>query len=79
MAFEALGNSSFQLRAQRPVDVLARNSSRAGGGRLPRFNLSGHVLHTVFWENLSLDAGGEPTGALAEQLGVMRPWRTKRR
>src|SRR3982750_345651 len=32
------------------------------------FNLSGHVLHSLFWENLSPGGGGEPTGALAEQL-----------
>ena len=34
------------------------------------FNVSGHVLHSVFWTNLSPDGGGEPTGALAEQLGT---------
>lgn len=34
------------------------------------FNLSGHVLHSLLWENLSPDGGGEPTGALAEQLGT---------
>lgn len=33
------------------------------------FNVSGHVLHSVFWTNLSPDGGGEPTGALAEALG----------
>ena len=26
------------------------------------FNLGGHVNHSVFWENLSPDGGGEPTG-----------------
>jgi Fe-Mn family superoxide dismutase len=34
------------------------------------FNLSGHVLHSLFWENLSPDGGGEPAGPLAEQLAV---------
>jgi Fe-Mn family superoxide dismutase len=29
------------------------------------FNLSGHVLHSVFWTNLSPDGGGEPSGELA--------------
>lgn len=29
------------------------------------FNVSGHVLHSVFWTNLSPDGGGEPTGELA--------------
>ncbi|HSS10502.1 MAG TPA: superoxide dismutase [Acidimicrobiales bacterium] len=29
------------------------------------FNVSGHVLHSVFWTNLSPDGGGEPSGELA--------------
>jgi Fe-Mn family superoxide dismutase len=29
------------------------------------FNVSGHVLHSVFWTNLSPAGGGEPTGDLA--------------
>lgn len=28
------------------------------------FHLSGHVLHSMFWENLSPDGGGEPEGEL---------------
>ncbi|GAA1679570.1 superoxide dismutase [Nonomuraea maheshkhaliensis] len=29
------------------------------------FNLSGHVLHSIFWENLSPDGGDRPDGPLA--------------
>jgi Fe-Mn family superoxide dismutase len=29
------------------------------------FNLSGHVLHSIFWTNLSPDGGGHPEGELA--------------
>ena len=29
------------------------------------FNVSGHVLHSVYWTNLSGDGGGEPAGDLA--------------
>jgi Fe-Mn family superoxide dismutase len=29
------------------------------------FNVSGHVLHSVFWTNLSPNGGGDPTGQLA--------------
>ena len=29
------------------------------------FNLSGHVLHTLFWKNLSPSGGDKPTGQLA--------------
>ncbi|HLS14953.1 MAG TPA: superoxide dismutase [Beutenbergiaceae bacterium] len=30
------------------------------------FNLGGHINHTVFWNNLSPDGGGEPDGEVAE-------------
>jgi Fe-Mn family superoxide dismutase len=32
------------------------------------FNLSGHVLHTVFWANLSPDGGDRPEGELAAAI-----------
>ncbi len=32
------------------------------------FHLSGHVLHSMFWENLSPDGGGEPEGDLAAAI-----------
>ena len=32
------------------------------------FNLSGHVLHTIFWENMSPDGGGGPSGDLANVI-----------
>jgi superoxide dismutase, Fe-Mn family len=32
------------------------------------FNLSGHVLHSIFWRNLSPEGGAEPRGALLEQI-----------
>jgi Fe-Mn family superoxide dismutase len=31
-------------------------------------NLSGHVLHSLFWENLGPDRHGHPTGALAAAI-----------
>ena len=33
------------------------------------FNLSGHVLHSLFWQNLTPRGGGRPEGALAGQIG----------
>ena len=33
------------------------------------FNGSGHILHTLFWTNLSPDGGGEPSGKLAAAIG----------
>ncbi len=32
------------------------------------FNVSGHILHSLFWQNLSPAGGGQPSGALAEQM-----------
>lgn len=29
------------------------------------FNLSGHVLHSIFWSNMSPNGGGDPAGSLA--------------
>ena len=33
------------------------------------FNLSGHVLHSIFWNNLSPDGGDRPDGELAAAIG----------
>jgi Fe-Mn family superoxide dismutase len=32
------------------------------------FNLSGHVLHSIFWTNLSPDGGDKPAGDLADLI-----------
>jgi superoxide dismutase, Fe-Mn family len=32
------------------------------------FNVSGHILHSILWENLSPDGGGSPGGELARQI-----------
>ena len=32
------------------------------------FNLSGHILHSVFWQNLGPKGGGEPEGELARAI-----------
>jgi Fe-Mn family superoxide dismutase len=32
------------------------------------FNLSGHVLHSIFWENMGPKTGGRPSGELAAAI-----------
>ena len=32
------------------------------------FNLSGHVLHSLYWNNMSPDGGGKPEGELASAI-----------
>jgi Fe-Mn family superoxide dismutase len=48
----------------RPIDAKATLKALA-------FNLAGHRLHTLFWENLAPEGrggGGAPTGVLAERI-----------
>ncbi|SBW23000.1 Superoxide dismutase [Fe-Zn] 1 [Candidatus Protofrankia californiensis] len=32
------------------------------------FNVSGHVLHSIYWQNLSSDGGDKPDGVLADAV-----------
>lgn len=32
------------------------------------FNLSGHILHSIFWDNLSPEGGDRPTGDLSDAI-----------
>ena len=32
------------------------------------FNLSGHILHSIFWQNIAPNGGGAPQGAFAEAI-----------
>jgi Fe-Mn family superoxide dismutase len=44
-------------------------SSIVGLEKTLAFNVSGHVLHSLYWQNLSPNGGGEPSGPLADALG----------
>jgi len=52
------------------ADARAKNdfSRIAALERSLAFNVSGHVLHSLYWQNMAPGAGGEPTGALAAQM-----------
>jgi Fe-Mn family superoxide dismutase len=43
-------------------------SSIVGLEKSHAFNLSGHVLHSIFWTNLSPDGGDKPAGELATAI-----------
>jgi Fe-Mn family superoxide dismutase len=43
-------------------------SSIVGLEKTLAFNLSGHVLHTIFWKNLSPEGGDAPDGDLAAAI-----------
>lgn len=40
----------------------------AGLERTLAFNVSGHILHSLYWQNLSPEGGGEPSGILGEAI-----------
>jgi Fe-Mn family superoxide dismutase len=54
-----------QLAEARATHDVARVASLE---RALAFHLSGHVLHSIFWMNLSPDGGGRPTGQLAAAI-----------
>lgn len=43
-------------------------SSIVGLEKTLAFNVSGHVMHSIYWENLGPAGGGEPTDALASAI-----------
>ena len=43
-------------------------SSIVGLEKTLAFNLSGHVLHSLFWKNLAPNAGGQPGGELGAAI-----------
>ncbi|MER8188589.1 superoxide dismutase [Kitasatospora sp. NPDC094015] len=50
----------------------ARSKDQLGGlvglQKTLAFNLSGHVLHSLFWQNLSPEGGDRPDGPLADAI-----------
>jgi len=54
-----------QLAEAREKDDFAKLSSLE---KALAFNLSGHVLHSLFWQNLTPKGGDRPTGPLGEAI-----------
>ncbi len=56
--------------ADKPIEEVLRNlNALPDDTRGPvRNNGGGHYNHTMFWENMSPDGGGEPEGALADAI-----------
>jgi superoxide dismutase, Fe-Mn family len=55
----------------RPVEHVLTNLGVLPADRqtVARNNVGGHANHSLFWEIMSRDGGGEPSGELAEQIG----------
>jgi len=57
--------------AQQSEELLANLSSLPADKQTPlRNQAGGHANHTLFWENMSPDGGGEPTGELADAINA---------
>jgi Fe-Mn family superoxide dismutase len=56
-----------QLAEARDKDALTP-TGLVGLEKTLAFNLSGHVLHSIFWQNLSPEGGDRPDGALGAAL-----------
>jgi len=67
-------HAAYVKAANDTLDQLAeaRDGGQFGGlvglEKTLAFNLSGHVLHSIFWSNLSPDGGDKPDGALGEAI-----------
>ena len=67
-------HAAYVTGANTTLDKLAEAREKGDFGAIVglektlAFNVSGHVLHSVFWKNLSPDGGDKPTGDLASAL-----------
>jgi Fe-Mn family superoxide dismutase len=65
-AYVAGANSTIE----RLEEVRAKNdfSALVGLEKTLSFNISGHILHSIFWQNLVPGGGGTPEGELASAI-----------
>lgn len=58
-------------KALRQLTMMRKRGEFDGIKHLKRdlsYNLSGHILHSIFWQNMSPTGGGDPTGDLADAI-----------
>jgi superoxide dismutase, Fe-Mn family len=56
--------------ADAPIEEVLRKLDSLGDKKAAvKNNGGGHYNHTLFWESMSPDGGGEPSGALADAIG----------
>lgn len=67
-------HAAYVKGANKALTGLADARSNADYGALNQlqkdlaFNLSGHILHSMFWQNMSPKGGGDPDGPLGEAI-----------
>ncbi|CAG0913050.1 unnamed protein product [Notodromas monacha] len=62
--------TNLNVAEEKLEEAKAKNNIKAiiALGPALKFNGGGHINHSIFWQNLSPKGGGEPTGALADQI-----------
>lgn len=69
-------HAAYVKGANTALDMLAETRQKSDFSTIAMleknlaFHVSGHVLHSIFWTNLSPHGGGEPDGALGELLAT---------
>lgn len=67
-------HAAYVKKANETLDKLDEARDKADFTRIAglekalAFNLSGHVLHSLFWRNLKPKGGGRPTASIAEAI-----------
>jgi Fe-Mn family superoxide dismutase len=67
-------HAAYVKGANDTLEQIAETADKAGPAvtvgleKTLAFNLSGHVLHSIFWRNLSPDGGDRPDGELADAI-----------
>jgi Fe-Mn family superoxide dismutase len=67
-------HAAYVKGANTALERLDETRAKGDFGALPAleralaFNVSGHIMHSVFWQNLAPKAGGRPDGALAAAI-----------
>jgi Fe-Mn family superoxide dismutase len=67
-------HAAYVAGANATIEKLAEARSKGDFGTINQleknlaFHVSGHLMHSLFWKNLSPDGGDKPTGALADAL-----------
>ena len=54
--------------ADKPVEEVLLNLDKVPNTQAVKNNAGGHANHTLFWESMSPDGGGEPSGDLADAI-----------
>ena len=67
-------HATYVKNANATLEALQEGRAKGDSTRIPAleralaFNVSGHVLHSVFWQNLTPQGGGTPAGPLAKAI-----------